>query len=140
MQSSRHLEGAIVVVTSVLSMAFLALSSCASHPDKIQMEYVSPYKYEDYNCEKIGNELERVSRSLNELYRSLEAEAVADKRQMAGGMFFIVPLLWLEGGDGVDAAEYSHLRGEFMALKDVAIKKQCDPKIIPPDPKDQVKE
>ena len=140
MRINRNIEGAIVVVSAMTSVALLLLSSCASHPNEIKTEYVSPFKYEDYGCDKIGSELARISKSIIELYRSLEAEAVADERQLAAGMIFLLPLLWLEGGDGVDAAEYSHLKGEFTALKDVALEKQCDPHIIPPDPDDQIKE
>jgi len=76
---------------------------------------------------------------MTSLYRSLEAEADADDAQLVSGVFFLLPLFWLEGGDGIDAAEYSRLKGEFTALKEVAIKKQCDPSIIPPDPEDQTK-
>jgi len=70
----------------------------------------------------------------------LEAEAATDDAQFWSGVVFLFPLFWLEGGDGIDAAEYSRLKGEFIALKDAAIKKQCDPQIIPPDPEDQIKE
>lgn len=140
MQSLRYSEGAILAVSVVVGVALFVLSSCASHPHTITAEHVSSSKYEDYDCDKLASEFERVSKSITELYWSLEAEAATDDAQFWSGVVFLFPLFWLEGGDGIDAAEYSRLKGEFIALKDAAIKKQCDPQIIPPDPEDQIKE
>ena len=46
-----------------------------------------------------------------------------------GLILFWPALFFLEGGDGVNASQYSHLKGEFEALEQVAIQKDCGIKI-----------
>ncbi len=36
----------------------LSLGACASNPDKIAAAYVSPSKYQDFDCEQMAREME----------------------------------------------------------------------------------
>jgi len=106
--------------------AVAALSACASSPDKMQSSYVSPMKYSDFTCKQIGMESENTSRRIQVLYNTLKKEADTDKWQMGVGLLVFWPaLVFVEGGDGAEAAEYSRLKGEFEALQSAAVNKSC---------------
>lgn len=103
-----------------------ALASCATHPDEMTASYVSALNYKDFDCNQISTEMSYLDRRTQELYRSLKKKNEDDTVQMTVGMFALWPaLLFLEGGDGPQATEYSRLKGEFNALYDVARYKQC---------------
>lgn len=107
-------------------VAAIALAGCASQPDTMQAQYVSPDQYEGYDCTRITNEMGRTSRRINELYGSLKQTADNDAAQMGVGLVLFWPtLFFLEGGDGPEAVEYSRLKGEYEALETVAIQKNC---------------
>jgi hypothetical protein len=116
----------------------LALAGCASSPDKIAASSVSTLQYQDYSCKQIGWELDRVERKVNELYYRLDKKAGADSAQMGIGLVLFWPaLFFLEGGDGPEAAEYAHLKGELDALETVSIRKKCGIKFPEPPKKVQ---
>ena len=113
----------------VLLLATL-LVGCATAPEKLGTTYVSPLQYKDYTCDQIGMEMQRVSRKVAELRGTLDKDASNDAAQMGIGLILFWPaLFFLEGGDGVNASQYSHLKGEFEALEQVAIQKNCGIKI-----------
>jgi len=104
----------------------ILLSGCATQPNKIAAQYVSPMIYQDYDCQQIAFEQARIERRTNELYSSLKNEARADSWQMGLGLVLFWPALFmLEGGDGPEATEYSRLRGEYEALNEVSLYKKC---------------
>jgi hypothetical protein len=111
----------------LFALSFVAfLMGCASSPDKIAASSVSTLQYDGYSCKQIGRELDRVERRANELYYSLDKTAGNDGAQMAVGLILFWPaLLFLEGGDGPQAAEYARLKGEMEALEKVSIRKNC---------------
>lgn len=118
-----------------LSVAGIAMAGCATSPDKIAAQSVSTVPYEQYNCQQIGAEIDRVNRRASELHGNLQKTASNDNAQMAVGMLLFWPaLFFLEGGDGPEAAEYGRIKGEREALEKVAIKKECG---ITPKPDDQ---
>lgn len=104
----------------------LSLAGCASQPEKIATQYVSPLAYKDFSCEQIASEMQRTSRRQTELQVQLKKLADDDQTQMAVGAILFLPVLFfLEGGDGAQAAEYSRLKGEYEALQSVAVQKNC---------------
>jgi hypothetical protein len=110
----------------VLIISFIFVVGCASQPEKLQTSHVSTVKYNHYECEQIAAEILSVERRRNELYISLKSEADTDVTQMWVGMLLLWPaLLFLEGGDGAEAAEYSQLKGEYAALEQSSILKKC---------------
>ncbi|MGM0422334.1 MAG: metal ABC transporter ATP-binding protein [Pseudomonadota bacterium] len=103
------------------------LSACASHPDKITAASVSPVAYQGYSCKQISQEVARINKDVTLLYGQLQQTANNDGAQMAIGMVLFWPaLFFLEGGDGVQAAEYAQLKGELDALESVSIQRDCD--------------
>ena len=110
----------------VSAAVVLATVGCASSPNKIAAQYVSPMAYQGYDCDQIALEQNRIERRTGELYQSLKKEANADKWQMGVGLILFWPALFmLEGGDGPEASEYARLRGEYNALSEVSIMKKC---------------
>lgn len=107
-------------------LAALLVSGCASNPDKLDAAYVSPVKYEQYNCPQIATEMDYVGQRTTKLHQRLESERTADNWQMGVGLVLFWPsLFFLEGGDGPEAAEYSQLKGEYEALRQTSVAKQC---------------
>lgn len=105
----------------------LVLGGCASQPDELPTSYVSPLKYKDHDCDQIVMEMDQVSQRTNELYSRLTKKADHDAAQMGIGLLLFWPaLLFLEGGDGPEAAEYSTLKGEYSALHSVAVQNKCE--------------
>ena len=102
------------------------LIGCATQPKDLPTAYVSPLQYQNYSCDQIAMEMNRVSRKVNELRGDLKEEADNDSAQMAIGLIIFWPaLFFLEGGDGADATEFSRLKGEFEALESISIQKSC---------------
>lgn len=118
--------------TIALSLLSLALvSGCASSPDKMQKAYVSPTQYENMTCSQLGAELQRVSDRKVELYRQLKNTADNDAIQMGVGLVLFWPtLFFLEGGDGPQASEYSHLLGESDTIEKILVKKDCNSELV----------
>lgn len=104
--------------------AALIVSGCASPPDKISATYVSPLQYSDYSCNQIKHELLRVNRRIVEVSGAQQKEADKDAVAMGVGMVVFWPaLFFLAGDDKKD--ELGRLKGEYEALEQAAIQKDC---------------
>lgn len=113
------------VTISTLSI-ITSIVGCASNPDKIDAAYVSPIKYQNYDCGQIAQEMDYVGQRTTKLYQRLKAERNADNWQMGVGLVLFWPsLFFLEGGDGPEAAEYAQLKGEYEALRTTSVQKKC---------------
>ena len=111
---------------ALLTLAAVAMAGCASSSKDIATTYISPLQYQSFDCNQVGAELQRVTRRAGELQVSIDKEAGNDAAQMGIGLVLFWPaLLFLEGGDGPDAAEYARLKGERDALEQAAIQKSC---------------
>ena len=122
----------------VCLVATILLFGCATPPNKIAAQYISPLKYKDYDEDQIVLEMDHIGRRTNELYHSLKKKANTDKAQMGLGLILFWPALFaLEGGDGPEATEYARLKGEYEALRTVAVQKKISLHALPPSP-DQV--
>lgn len=110
-----------------LSVApLLLIAACASNPDKIGAAYVSPLKYKDYDCDQIAMEMDHVGRRTTELYHRLKKERKAENWQTGVGLVLFWPtLFFLEGGDGPEATEFAQLKGDYNALREVAVANKC---------------
>ena len=107
-----------------LALVAAVCASCASRPDDIQATYVSPLEYADYNCKQVGQELGRVSRRVAEVSGQQNDTADEDAAAMGVGLILFWPaLFFLAGGDHSD--ELGRLKGEYDALEQAAIQKEC---------------
>ena len=81
---------------------------------------------------KISAEFQRVTVRATELHGKLKKLADDDQGQTAVGVILFWPaLFFLEGGDGVEAQEYAHLKGARDALHQTSVKKDCGVEIKP---------
>jgi len=121
----------------LLWLPLVALFGCATNPDKIAASYVSPYKYKDYDNDQIALEMDHIGRRTVELYNRLKKEHSNDKIQTGIGLLVFWPALFLlEGGDGPEATEYARLKGEYEALRTVAVQRKMDLNLLPKSPED----
>lgn len=127
---------------AIITISMVAvISGCATSPEDLTTAYVSPLKYQDYNCDQIVSEMGHVSNKTVSLYQSLDKKASDDSTQMTVGLIIFWPtLFFLEGGDGPEAQQYSALKGEFEALEISAKEQNCDKNTVPQSPEQIVKE
>lgn len=110
---------------AVALSAALALSACATAPDKIAAQYVSPVQYNSYDCGQIRNELMRISTRVSEVTGHQRRQASNDAWAMGVGLVVFWPaLLFLAGGND-KKEELGRLKGEYDALQIVANEKRC---------------
>lgn len=100
------------------------LAGCAQKSDKIQASYVSPLQYDDFNCKQIKGEINRVGRRMNEVAGVQDKTASNDAAAMGVGLVLFWPaLFFIDSSD--QRVELGRLKGEFDALEQVAIQKNC---------------
>ena len=105
----------------------LALAGCATHPNKISAAYVSPLKYQNHDCQQVGWEQANIERRTNELYHRLKSRNNSDKWMMGIGLVVAWPaLLFMKGNNGAENTEYAQLRGDYEALRTVAVQRRCE--------------
>lgn len=118
------------------------ISACAKHPDKIQAQYVSPMQYDGYSCKQIGAEMQRLSVRVSELGGQQEHAANTSDVEMGVGLVLLWPVLLFLDSNSAQAAEYARVKGEFEALDQKAIQKNCNlhierPKVVVPESKSE---
>jgi len=116
---------AMLTVTSILA-------GCADHPEKIPASYVSPMQYDGYSCKQIASEIQRVSARVTELNGLQKKAATNSDIQMGVGLILFWPTLFSLDSNSAQAAEYGRLKGEFNAIEQAGIQKNCGLKIERP--------
>ena len=77
-------------IAGALSVA-LILSSCASSPDEISAQYVSPATYRTYTCDQIRTDLVRISGRVSALTGQQRRRANQDAWAVGVGMVIFWP-------------------------------------------------
>ncbi len=103
----------------------MLLASCATSPDKVSAQYVSPLQYQSYSCEQIAEELSRVNVRVSEVAGVQQRESNKDKIKMGVGLVIFWPALFLLATDGDKKQELGRLKGEYDALESQANTKNC---------------
>lgn len=102
-----------------------ALAGCASSSEDIRAAYVSPLQYQNYNCQQLSAEAERVSRRSAELSGVQDSKKTSDAVATTAAVILFWPAAFLVKGDGQTAAELARLKGEFEAVEKASIEKSC---------------
>lgn len=108
-----------------LIAASFVISSCSSRSETISAQYVSPLQYQSYSCSQVRMEMQRVGRKVNEVAGVQDSEATKDSVAMGVGLIVFWPALFFMVGQDKEQ-ELSRLKGEFEALEQTAIQKECD--------------
>ena len=110
----------------IMSLVILShLTACASKSDNISSQYVSPLIYQQHNCNQIRMEMARVGRRVNEVAGVQDDMAGKDAAALGVGLVIFWPaLFFMIGSDKKE--EIARLKGEYEALEQVAIQKECD--------------
>ncbi len=110
-------------VSLLVMCSFLA--GCATPPEKISSAYVSPLQYQGYSCNQIRQELIRVNRKILEVSGQQSKEANKDAVALGVGLVLFWPALFFMIGED-KKEELARLKGEYEALENIAIQKDCD--------------
>lgn len=111
-------------IASITAVAF-ALSGCATSSKDIATSYVSPVQYQNYDCDQIAAESQRLTARVQQLGGRLDEAANNDKAIMGVGLVLFWPALFALGGTKQQEAEYARLKGEAEALQQAAVAKKC---------------
>ena len=108
---------------TVLALAFIqlvALSGCMNMPtatSQITGSYTSGLRYENYDCSRLGIELDSLARRENQLVIAQEQRIKTSQTQA---------FWWGFGqGDGIEASELANVRGEKEAVRKAMETKAC---------------
>ena len=101
------------------------VSGCSSSAGSVSSAYISPLTYHSLDCNQISLELQRVSNKMQEVSGHQDAEAGKDAVAMGAGLLLFWPALFFLGGGGDREHELARLKGEYDALAQAAITKNC---------------
>ena len=101
------------------------ITGCATASKDIAAQSVSPLQYQQFDCEQITAEMQRVHNRALQLAGRLDEAAQNDKILTGVGLILFWPALFALGGTKEQETEYARLRGENEALQQVAIQKKC---------------
>ena len=86
---------------------------------------LSPLQYQSYDCNQLQLEAQRVSDRVSSLQGDLSERADNDSAKMGVGLVLFWPTLFFLHGDGTQATEYAHLKGERDAIEKASIERKC---------------
>lgn len=102
------------------------LAACATSSKDIAAVYVSPLQYQNYDCQQLTSELQRISGRVGQLSGRLDEAANNDKMIMGAGLIVFWPALFALGGTKAQEQEYARLKGEYDAAQQAAISRKCE--------------
>lgn len=107
----------------------LLITGCSSASKDISATYVSPIQYQQYDCEQLSAEANRLGVRANQLAGRLDEAASNDQALVGVGMVLFWPALFALGGTKEQEAEFARLRGEYDAVQQASIAQKCEPAI-----------
>jgi hypothetical protein len=115
----------MIKTTATLTAIAIALSGCATSSKDVATAYVSPVQYQNYDCDQIAAESQRLTARVQQLGGRLDEAASNDKAIAGVGILLFWPALFALGGTKQQEAEYARLKGEAEALQQAAVAKKC---------------
>jgi hypothetical protein len=108
-----------------LVAVFLTGIGCAKRSQDVAAAYISPLQYQQYSCSQLAAEASRVSQRAAELSGVQDSKRTKDKVATAAAVIVFWPAAFLVTGDDAQTAELARLKGEFNAIQEVSIQKNC---------------
>jgi len=112
-------------IAGTVVLPCLLLAGCASASQDVTASYVSPLQYQAYSCQQIGAEAQRVSAKATELAGVQDQKRSNDAVTTGVTLVLFWPAAFLLNGNGQTAAELASLKGQFDALQQASIQKNC---------------
>lgn len=112
----------------------LLLSGCATSSKDIAASYTSPIQYQNYDCDQLAQEAQRIHARSAQLAGRLDEAASNDQAIMGVGLVLFWPALFALGGTKEQEADYARLKGEYDAVQHTMIAKKCAPAPSPAAP------
>jgi hypothetical protein len=112
-------------VLSAFVFASSALSGCATSSQDVAATYVSPTMYGNLSCDQLNQEAQRIQARVVQLGGRLDEAAQNDKVLTGVGLILFWPALFALGGTKQTEAEYARLRGEYDAVQQASVQKNC---------------
>tara|TARA_B110000971_G_C19815746_1_gene410934 strand:+ start:355 stop:708 length:354 start_codon:yes stop_codon:yes gene_type:complete len=109
----------------LLLSSALIITACATSSDKIATTYTSSMQYSTYSCDQLSQELVRLNNKKTSLASQIDGESSDDTTLTAVGVVLFWPSLFFLGGNEAQEAEYAKLKGEYEAVEQSAIIKNC---------------
>lgn len=121
--------------TTIAAAVALTVAGCATPPDRVQPAYVDPMQYRDYSCDQMARSMSNRSRRIADLHGRMQKEATGDAIGVGVSIALFWPAAFLVGIDNNDAqeSEYRRLTGEYRALEEQAVLKDCDVSVRSPE-------
>ena len=107
------------------SAAALLVSGCATNPRDIAPTYVSPVTYQNFSCNDLATEAQRVANRAATATGAQQQQATRDTVAMTAAIVVFWPALFFIGGDRTNAAELANLRGQMQAIEEASRAKGC---------------
>jgi len=102
-----------------------ALAACASSSETVTGSYVSPLQFQNYSCQQIGEEAQRISAHVAQLSGVQDQKRSNDAVATTAAVIIFWPAAFLVGGNDQTTAELARMKGEFEAVEKVSIQKNC---------------
>ena len=107
--------------------AVIFTAACANKAEDVNAAYVSPTGYKGFTCDELVTEREGLRERISVVALEQDNKAGGDAAAVAiGTIVFLPALLFLAAGDD-KSGELSRLKGEFDAVTQVAVEKDCIP-------------
>lgn len=114
--------------------AVAALSGCATSPDKVQPSYVDPMQYRDYECSQLARSMSHRSQRIANMHAQMSDEASDDAVAVGvSAVLFWPAAFFASGGNEAQVSEYKRLLGEYEALEEQSVLKDCDIAVASPE-------
>lgn len=111
------------IIGGVLCAA-LTVGACASSPEDVRSQYISPAQYASYSCSDIEQDLRQISLEVHTLSAGQRRRANQDAVATGIGIVVFWPALFLlMRGDRAD--DLARMRGEYEALVTSSRRKDC---------------
>lgn len=108
--------------TAFLSIVIALLAACATSPEPAAPSPVSALKYKDLGCREISMEIRTIEEQAVGAYEEIRADRWEDKP----ALILPWPILISLAGQTPQAAELNLLRGEYVALQENSVDRECD--------------
>jgi hypothetical protein len=108
-----------------MAAVMLMLSACATQPDQISAQYVSPVMYQGYSCDQIRSELVRISDRVAVVTGQQKQKATNDAIAMTVGIVIFWPALFFLAMGQDQKDELGRLKGQYDALNAAAVQNHC---------------